>query len=195
MAETAANPVLLFVRLLEALGAPYMVTGSVASTLYGDPRLTNDVDIVIEIDRRHCDAIATLFPLDQFYCPPREVILIETGRAQRGHFNLIHHDTGFKADIYPVGRDPLARWGLAHRRTIDVDGVCVAVAPPEYVILRKLQFYVEGGSEKHWRDVRGMLAATELAIDRAFIEQHADRLGVRDAWKGVTRAASGASDP
>jgi len=191
VAQTEPNPVLLFVRRLELLGAPYMVTGSVASTLYGDPRLTNDVDIVVEIDRQRCATIADLFPLEQFYCPPREVLLIETGRAQRGHFNLIHHDTGFKADIYPVGRDPLARWGLAHRRTIDVDGVVVAVAPPEYVILRKLQFYVEGGSEKHWRDVLGMLAAPDLTIDRAFIDAHADRLGVREAWDRITGAASG----
>lgn len=190
MAEPAANPFLLFIRRLESLGAPYMVTGSVASTLYGEPRLTNDVDIVIEMDRRHCEALADLFPLDEFYCPPSEVILVEAGRAQRGHFNLIHHDTGFKADIYPAGRDRLSRWGLAHRRKIEVEAVCVAVAPPEYVILRKLQYYVEGGSEKHLVDIRGMLATIDVAIDRAFIEEHAARLGVRDAWDKVARTSS-----
>ncbi|MCK6555980.1 hypothetical protein L6Q96_15595 [Candidatus Binatia bacterium] len=190
MADTEANPFLLFIRRLEALNAPYMVTGSVASTLYGEPRLTNDVDIVVEIDRRHCEAIADLFPLEEFYCPPREVLIVEAGRAQRGHFNLIHHDTGFKADIYPVGRDRLARWGLANRRMIEVEGLRVAVAPPEYVILRKLQFYVEGGSEKHLGDVRGMLAGPDVAIDRTFIEEHADRLGVRDAWERVAGADS-----
>lgn len=63
MPETETNPFLLFIRRLETLGVPYMVTGSVASTLYGEPRLTNDVDIVAEIDRKDCEAIASLFPL------------------------------------------------------------------------------------------------------------------------------------
>jgi len=189
MPGTETNPVLLFVRRLESLGAPYMITGSVASTLYGEPRLTNDVDVVIEIDSRHCDPIADRFPLDEFYCPPREVLLIEVARAQRGHFNLIHHETGFKADIYPVGRDLLARWGLAHARSVDLEGVRVAVAPPEYVILRKLQFHAEGGSEKHLRDIAGMLGSGDLAIDHAFIEQHAERLGVRRAWEQVARGS------
>jgi hypothetical protein len=190
MPETEANPFLLFIRRLETLGVPYMVTGSVASTLYGEPRLTNDVDIVAEVDRKDCEAIASLFPLDEFYCPPLEVLLIETGRVQRGHFNLIHHDTGFKADIYPVGRDPLGRWGLARRRTVAVDDTRVAVAPPEYVILRKLQFYTEGESEKHLRDVRGMLDAPDLAIDRAFIEENVERLGLKRAWEKVGPASS-----
>jgi hypothetical protein len=190
MTETETNPVLLFIRRLEKLGAPYMVTGSVASTLYGEPRLTNDVDIVVEIDREHCEVMASLFPLDEFYCPPHEVLLIEAGRAQRGHFNLIHHDTGFKADIYPVGRDGLGRWGLAHRRTVVVEDTRVAVAPPEYVILRKLQFYTEGESDKHLRDVKGMLDAADLTIDRAFIETNAERLGVKPAWEKVKRVSS-----
>jgi hypothetical protein len=183
MPATEANPFLLFIRRFEALGVPYMVTGGVASTLYGEPRLTNDVDIVVDVDRSQCEAIANLFPPDEFYCPPREVLLVEAGRAQRGHFNLIHHDTGFKADVYATGRDWLARWGLVNKRTLVIEGVRVAVAPPEYVILRKLQFYAESESEKHLRDVRGMLAATDLAIDRAFIEANASRLGVKGAWE------------
>jgi hypothetical protein len=191
MSGTEINPVLLFIRRLETLGTPYMVTGSIASTFYGEPRLTNDVDIVIEINRSHCDAIVGLFPLDEFYCPPREVLLIETARTQRGHFNLIHHETGFKADIYPIGHDSLARWGIAHTRAVVVEGVRIAVAPPEYVILRKLQFYTEGKSEKHLRDVAGMLANTDLAIDHAFIERHAEQLGVTLAWEKVARPSRG----
>jgi hypothetical protein len=189
VSETERTPFLLFIERLETLGVRYMVTGSVASTLYGEPRLTNDVDIVAEIDRNACEAIARLFPLDEFYCPPYEVLLIETGRAQRGHFNLIHHDTGFKADIYPVGRDALGRWGLSQRRTVVVDDTRVAVAPPEYVILRKLQFYAEGESEKHLRDVRGMLDAPDLAIDRTFIEENVERLGLKEAWEKVRRVS------
>lgn len=191
MREAETNVFLVFTRRLDALGVPYMVTGSVASTVYGEPRLTNDVDIVIELSRECCARVEDLFPSDEFYCPPLEVLLVEVARPQRGHFNLIHHATGFKADIYPVGRDRLAKWGLAHVRKVSVEGYEIPLAPPEYVILRKLAFYTEGESEKHLQDVAGMLTSASTPIDRDMIEENADRLGVRKAWEEVkVRCAS-----
>jgi hypothetical protein len=105
-------------------------------------------------------------------------------RGQRGHCNLIHHDTGFKADIY-IACDELHRWALAHRRTVPLDGLNVAVAPVEYVILRKLEYYREGQSEKHVRDTRGMLEISPAQIDRAFLEQWIARLALAAEWKRV----------
>jgi hypothetical protein len=184
MPETDASLFLVFTRRLDRLCVPYMLTGSIASTIYGEPRLTNDVDIVIEIERVHCEQIERLFPGAEFYCPPAEVLLVEAARRQRGHFNLIHHDTGFKADIYPAGQERLARWGLTHRRVVAIDGTEIPIAPPEYVILRKLEFYTEGESEKHLRDIEGIAAAgTPVILD--FIEENVDRLGVRTAWEKV----------
>ena len=77
-------------------------------------------------------------------------------------FNLIHHQSQFKADIYLAARDPLHSWALEHRRRIDLAGAGAWIAPPEYVILRKLEFLREGGSDKHLRDIRFILAATPL---------------------------------
>lgn len=91
----ATNPFLIFTERLNELGARYMVTGSVASSAYGEPRLTHDVDIVIEISPEHCARVGELFPGEEFYCPPLEVLLIESSRPQRGHFNLIHHSISF----------------------------------------------------------------------------------------------------
>ena len=95
-----ANLFLVFLEPLNRAAIPYMVTGSVASLVYGEPRLTHDVDLVVELNISRAGEFAGLFPMEQFYCPPEEVIRIEALRETRGHFNLIHHATGFKADIY-----------------------------------------------------------------------------------------------
>ena len=184
---SAINPFLVFTDRLNQLGARYMVTGAVASIAYGEPRLTHDVDIVIEIAREQCARLGELFPGEEFYCPPVEVLLIESARPQRGHFNLIHHDTGLKADIYPCGRDRLSAWGLDHARKLIVDASDVWIAPPEYVIARKLEYYSEGGSEKHLRDIEGILAVSAAAIDSVALERNIDLLGVRAAWAKVRR--------
>src|SRR5205807_2764587 len=67
--------------------------------------------------------------------------------------------------IYLSGQDPLHAWGLARARQLEVDGQRLVVAPPEYVILRKLEYYREGGSEKHLRDIRSMLSTSPQAIE------------------------------
>ena len=82
-----------------------MITGAVASIIYGEPRLTNDIDLVINMESDDVENFADAFPIEELYCPPPEVIRLEIGRPQRGHFNLIHQATGFKADIYASGRD------------------------------------------------------------------------------------------
>ncbi len=174
----------LFVARLEAIGLPYMVTGSVASMIYGEPRLTLDVDLVIELRADRAEELLAAFRDSEFYKPPLEVVRLECSRESRGHFNVIHHETGAKADVYVAARDELHRWGLAHRRRLPLGAATIALAPPEYVILRKLEFFREGGSEKHIRDVRGMLAA-ELEIDRVFLDAELRRRGLEAAWKLV----------
>ena len=81
----------------------YFVTGAVASIIYGDPRLTHDIDLIISLNEFDVDKFISAFSLDKFYCPPKEVIINEIKRSTRGHFNLIHHETGFKADVYLIG--------------------------------------------------------------------------------------------
>lgn len=173
-----------FIVRLERLGIPYFVTGSMAGIVYGEPRLTHDVDIVIALSSRDIRAFVDAFPLEEFYCPPEEVLAIEVRRGQRGHCNLIHHDSGFKADIY-IAFDELHRWALAHRRTIPLDGLRVSVAPIEYVILRKLEYFREGKSEKHVRDIRGMLEVSPAQIDRSFLQEWIVRLGLSAEWDRV----------
>jgi len=174
----------LFVTRLEAVGLSYMVTGSVASMVYGEPRLTLDVDVVLELQIDRAGAFLDAFPESAFYRPPLEVVRVEAGRDARGHFNLIHHATGMKADIYLAASDALHRWGLAHRRRLALGAGAMWVAPPEYVIIRKLEFFREGGSEKHLRDVRAMLAAG-LEVDRNFLAAELRGRGLGAEWLRV----------
>lgn len=178
----------LFVQPLEALGLPYMVTGSVASMIYGEPRLTLDVDIVLDLAAARAVDLLGAFPDSAFYRPPLEVVQVECAREARGHFNVIHHATGMKADVYLAAQDELHRWGLAHRRRIRFGEGELALAPPEYVILRKLEFWREGGSEKHLRDVRAMLAA-DSRLDRAFLDAQLRLRGLDEAWRRVVEPA------
>lgn len=174
-----------FVERFEHLGLPYMITGSMAGIVYGEPRMTHDVDIVISLAIKDVEAFVAEFPLDDFYCPPDDVLAIEVRRGQRGHCNLIHHATGFKADIY-IAFDQLHRWALAHRRTLDLDGLAVSVAPIEYVIVRKLEYYAEGRSEKHLRDIRGMLATSAESIDRTRLDTFISERGLEAVWAAAS---------
>ena len=162
----------------------YFVTGSVASMIYGEPRLTHDVDLVVELAASAAGKVSALFPDEHFYCPPEEVIHRECRRPSRGHFNLVHHASGFKADFYTVGRDPLHRWAMECRVSVRMDdGESVWIAPPEYVILRKLEFYREGGSDKHVRDVSAMLEFSAERIDLSVVEAKVRALGLLREWE------------
>lgn len=110
----------IYCRPLHGAGIPYMATGSVACMIYGIPRFTHDLDLVIELNNDQIGQLVRLFPSAEFYCPPAEVIRMEAFRATRGHVNLIHHDTGFKADLYLHNEDSLQAWGLQERRLIDL---------------------------------------------------------------------------
>jgi hypothetical protein len=136
-----ADPTLisLFVRPLNQLRIPYMVTGGVASVVYGEPRFTRGIDLVIALRPPDAARFANAWPAANFYVPPVEVIEAESTRPASGHFNVIHHDTTMRADIYLPGNDVPNAWGFEHRvvRTIDDDEV--AVAPIEAVMLSKLR--------------------------------------------------------
>lgn len=177
------DPATVFAPRFNTLGVPWAATGSIASTLYGEVRSTNDIDIIVLLDQSAVEALPHIFPETEFYCPPVDVIEVERNRERRGHFNLIHHATGWKADIYLSSNDPLHAWALRNRRAVENEGVSIWLAPPEYVIIKKLEFLREGGSEKHVRDIRGMLALSD--VDRAFLEKEIDQRGLRAEWRRV----------
>jgi hypothetical protein len=176
----------LFASRLEAVNVPYMVTGATAAIFYGQPRVTNDLDVVVSLDEAGRSALLREFAEADFYVPPESVIRAEQARAQRGHFNVIHLESGFKADIYLAGSDPLHAWALPRRRRVQwTDVLAVSVAPPEYVILRKLEYYREGGSAKHPSDIRAIRDITPL--DETLMTPWLEKLGLAAIWQEVIR--------
>ena len=174
---------LLFVRPLNRAGIRYVISGSVAAIFYGEPRLTHDVDFVVFLSTKDLHKLRAAFPEGEFYVPPMETMLAETAREHHGHFNLIHQGTGFKADFYPTGRDELNVWALSSKREVEFEGEAVMLASPEYVIVRKLEYYREGHSEKHLRDIRAMIAVSGEQMDRVCLKEWIQRQGLQPEWQ------------
>ena len=181
------EPYCFFVDPLESCGLPYCVTGSLAAGTYGEYRLTADIDLVVLLRFEDIEKLRSAFPEKDYYVPPVDVLIGETRRGQRGMFNLIHQGTQFKADIFVAANDSLHLWALANRRRKDIQGCETWIAPPEYEILRKLEYFREGRRDKHLRDIRFMFACTE--VDRAFLDEQIARLGLRDQWDECQRPA------
>ena len=176
---------LLFVRPLNRAGIRYVIGGSVAAIFYGEPRFTRDVDMVVFLNEANIQQLPQIFPAKDFYLPPPEVIAAETAREQRGQFNIIHMDTSFKADIYPTGRDEFNAWAFRNKRAVVHENETLVLAPPEYVIVRKLEYFREGGSDKHLRDIRGILNISGGQINRADLDEWIQRQGVAAEWKKI----------
>jgi len=157
----------LFVCPLEHLQFRYVISGSVAAMLYGEPRVTNDINFVVFLRLAEISRLPEAYLPPDFYVPPQSVIAAEVTREEKGQFNIIHPASGLKADFYITHRDALDSWAFRNARQYAFEKMIVRLAPAEYVIIRKLEFYREGGSDKHLRDIRAMLAVSgEIMIMR-----------------------------
>ena len=168
---------------LERLGVPYMVVGSVASAAYGEPRTTLDIDIVADFRPEQVGSFCAAFPDDEF--------CVSAGAAREavraGHqFNVLHPASGNKVDLMMPRRDAWGREQMRRRQRVrllpDLEG---QAARPEDIILAKLWYYREGGSEKHLRDIAGMLKVSGEQVDREYVSKWAAALGVSDVWTAV----------
>jgi len=173
------------IEKLEKLNIPYMIVGSIASMIYGEPRMTHDMDLVIDILPSDASKLEAVFPLEEFYCPPIEVIASEV--VHRGQFNLIHHESGLKIDLVIRKDTEHARTEFSRRRKCPFwEGHDACVASPEDVILKKLDFYRQGESQKHLHDIRGILAETPL--DQQYLDYWIDQLNLASEWKKIISA-------
>jgi hypothetical protein len=168
---------------LHETGIAYMVTGAVAAIAYGEPRMTNDVDVVVRLEEGDPERLVATFASSDYYVPPLEVIEEERRRPRHGHFNVIHHTTALRADMYLTGDDPLHRWAMERRRTATVGGDPIWFAPPEYVIVRKLEYFRDGGSDRHLRDIAGVLRVSGERIDQAELHRLIGERGLEEQWR------------
>lgn len=169
---------------LEAAGILYCLVGGLAAIAYGRPRLTLDADIVVALLPRQISVLVAAFPIGEFYLPPEEVLLAETQRESRGHFNILHQRSALRADCYLPGNSALSRWELDHRRRMDSPFGPCWFSPPEAVIVHKLLFYREGGSQKHLDDIRAMLDS-EAVTDESALRRWVTNLGLQPEWAEI----------
>lgn len=169
--------------VLESLGIPYLVTGSMATIAYGEPRFTNDVDIVADLPPTKVDAFCAAFSAPEYYCSPDAVC-----QAVRQHFqfNIIHPASGLKVDVMIPSDSEFnrSRMNRAVRLPSGADSL-VRFASAEDVIIKKLEYFREGGSEKHLRDIVGVLKVQRDRIDRDYITEWTTRLQLAGEWETV----------
>jgi len=173
----------LFVHPLERLEFRYFISVSVAAMLYGEPRVTHDIDFVVFLREQDFARLPEAYPPPSFYVPPLDVIAAEAARVTKGQFNVIHADSGMKADFHTANRDELHGWAFRNVRQYTIGGTAIKLAPPEYVIVRKLEYFREGSSEKHLRDIRAMLNVSGDQIDRAALTEWISRRGLQAEWE------------
>ena len=170
----------------DAAGIDYFVTGSQASVTFGEPRFTNDVDLVARLQPgdvdAFCDALDGLGDPDLYV--DREAV--REAVARRDQFNILHTASGLKADVMLPRMGAYDRYRFDRRvREKQADDTEVAFASPEDVILAKLVFYKQGGSEKHIRDISGILKVQGDAVDMGYLDEWAYLLDVGAAWKMI----------
>ena len=173
------------VSVLEELEIPYAIVGSIASSAYGEPRLTQDVDIVIDLPRGLIQSLCDAFPLPDYYVSLDAALLAV---RTEGQFNVIHPASGNKIDLVISRQRSRDGAELARRRRVLILPDCEGyLAAPEDVILSKMESYREGGSEKHLRDIAGILRVSDELVDRSYVDRWAKDLGVTDIWEAILR--------
>lgn len=182
-----ADVIALFVPPLNAQGVSYAVVGGVATIIYSAPRLTNDIDLVVALPGASIHELLAAFTSDDFFVPPLETVQEEVRRLGGGHFNIIHLPSAQKADFYPAGNDPLDAMALERYQRHLVGGHMLRVAPPEVIVIRKLEWYRDGGAERHLRDVRGILEYGGAALDRQILEALVAQRGLRPELAAAMR--------
>jgi hypothetical protein len=171
------------VDILEEQGLTYLLVGSLASGVYGEPRLTHDIDVVIELRADQVARLCEAFPASDYYVSEKAA---REAVVRGGQFNVIHPASGNKIDFMIARQDAWGRSQVGRRRREQIlPDRSGYTAASEDVIIGKLWYYQEGGSEKHLRDVAAMLQVSGDEIDKEYIDHWARQLGLQEEWQAV----------
>lgn len=170
----------LVVARLEAAGIPYMVTGSMAANFYATPRMTRDIDLVVELREGDVGRVVALFQ-DEYYI---DRDMVEQAVRTQSMFNMIHTALVVKIDCVVRKDSEYRREEFSRRRTVIVDGQPVTIVAPEDLILSKLEWAKESHSQMQLDDVRNLLRSVQI-LDRAYLARWAERLGLSALYREV----------
>jgi len=163
--------------IFEELGISYYITGGVAAISYGEPRTTQDLDLVMAISLDVIDRLSDALTEAGFYVPGIDDV--KSGRMRT--LQIIEMESISRADLVVAGTDEFERLKFARRRVIEFEGTALYFASPEDVILNKLRWRQRSGSEKQWRDVLGVLKVQAENLDYGYMRELAEQLGLVDA--------------
>lgn len=191
MSDAVAGPLREIKLLLEAAEIPYMIVGSFASTVHGEPRTTQDLDIVIDPTSATLEHLLAHIDKDAFYVDP------DTARdalRRRAMFNIIDTRNAWKIDLVVRKDRPFSHEELARRSEQDILGVVVPTATAEDTVIAKLEWSKQGASDRQLRDVSGILRVGGDNIDRAYIARWVAALGLEDQWERALSFCSSTID-
>lgn len=177
--DEAFAVVLEVIRILDELRVPYALGGSLASSMYGVPRLTQDADLVADLRAEHVQPF-TQRAADLFYISPERMA---HAIQRRSSFNVIHLKTVIKVDIFVLKPDPMSREEMTRRRVLSLPGepqTHLQVASPEDVILQKLLWFQKGSeiSDRQWGDILGVLKIQRTQLDLKYLKEWAAHEGI-----------------
>ena len=175
------------IQMLEDAGIEYMVTGSVASSLQGEPRSTHDIDLVVVLQESAAQKLVEAFPFPDFYLSePSMLDAIDTG----GMFNIIDTNEGDKIDFWMLTDEPFDQSRFSRKYAEDVMGFSIQVSSPEDTILAKLRWaQLSGGSEKQFTDALRVYEVQYAKLDLDYLTNWAEALNVESALKRLQDAA------
>ncbi|MGA2629546.1 MAG: hypothetical protein ABSG54_04965 [Terriglobia bacterium] len=171
---------------LTELGIPYMVGGSFASSLYGLARTTQDADLVVSLTQSQVPALVEAFT-GQFYL---DSTMIKDSLRHQTSFNIIHLESTFKIDFFPLQPGEFHQQSFSRRRLEPIDATLKVreyVQSAEDTVLYKLDWYRKGGgvSEVQWRDILGILKTQGAALDGDYLDRWARELGLAELLEGA----------
>jgi hypothetical protein len=175
------------IRALNDAGIEYMVTGSLASSLQGEPRSTHDIDLVVDMERSTVRKLTHAFPPPDFYMD--ESAMIEAIHKQ-DEFNLVDTTTGDKVDFWMLKEEPFDRSRFARRQVDEVIGLKIMVSSPEDTILMKLRWAnLCGGSEKQFTDALRVYEVQHDKLDMDYLHEWAKNLDVESLLQRIEQEA------
>jgi hypothetical protein len=167
------------VGLLASIGIPHMVVGSFASMIHGEPRTTQDLDIVLDPSHEQLEQLLQRLPSERYYVDPD---VARDARKRRSMFNVIDMTTGWKVDLIVRKARPFSVEELRRRIKATIRGIPVEAATAEDTIVAKLEWSKAGSSERQLEDVAGILRVRGPELDLAYIERWVDELELREQW-------------